>query len=66
MEMSDCTAARVHLVNPLWDPTGGGDLRTIDTWRLLRRHADVRIWTEFDAVACICRGADRAHSRNDA
>ena len=47
MEMSDRTAARVHLVNPLWDPTGGGDLRTIDTWRLLRRHADVRIWTEF-------------------
>jgi len=47
MEMSDRTATRVHLVNPLWDPTGGGDLRTIDTWRLLRRHADVRIWTEF-------------------
>ena len=47
MELSDPTAARVHLINPLWDPTGGSDWRTIDTWRLLRRHAAVRIWTEF-------------------
>ncbi|HMA30224.1 MAG TPA: hypothetical protein VKT00_00255, partial [Casimicrobiaceae bacterium] len=37
----------VHLVNPLWDPSGGADWRTIDTWRLLRPHADVRLWSEY-------------------
>ncbi|MDQ2916194.1 MAG: glycosyltransferase [Pseudomonadota bacterium] len=39
--------ARVHLVNPLWDASGGSDWRTIDTWRLLRPHADVRMWSEY-------------------
>ncbi len=38
---------RVHLVNPLWDPSGGADWRTLETWRLLRAHADVRLWTEY-------------------
>jgi glycosyltransferase involved in cell wall biosynthesis len=37
----------LHLVNPLWDPSGGGDWRTIDTWRLLRDHAEVELWSEF-------------------
>jgi glycosyltransferase involved in cell wall biosynthesis len=39
---------RVHLVNPLWDPNGGADWRTIETWRLLSPHADVRLWSEFE------------------
>ena len=38
---------RVHLVNPMWDASGGSDLRTIDTWRLLRPHADVHLWSEY-------------------
>ncbi|MGE5088658.1 MAG: glycosyltransferase [Candidatus Levyibacteriota bacterium] len=38
---------QVHLVNPLWDPSGGADWRTIDTWRLLRPHARVEMWTEY-------------------
>ena len=38
---------RVHLINPLWDATGGADWRTLDTWRLLRGHADVRLWSEY-------------------
>jgi len=38
---------RVHLVNPLWDASGGSDWRTIDTWRLVRRHADARLWSEY-------------------
>jgi glycosyltransferase involved in cell wall biosynthesis len=37
----------VHLVNPLWDPNGGADQRTIETWKLLRDHADVRVWSEY-------------------
>ena len=27
----------IHLVNPLWDPTGGADLRTVDLYELLCR-----------------------------
>jgi glycosyltransferase involved in cell wall biosynthesis len=41
---------RVHLINPLWNPNGGSDWRTIETWRLLRPHADVRLWTEYAPV----------------
>ncbi|MGH8801044.1 MAG: hypothetical protein ACREX6_01945, partial [Casimicrobiaceae bacterium] len=43
----DPPPARVHLVNPLWDPAGGSDWRTIDTWRLLRDHAEVSLWSEY-------------------
>ena len=39
---------RVHLVNPLWDPHGGSEHRTIDTWRLLSPHCDVRLWSEYE------------------
>lgn len=42
----DPAPPRVHLVNPLWDPAGGSDWRTIDTWRLLRAHAEVLLWSE--------------------
>lgn len=40
--------ARVHLVNPLWDPHGGSEHRTLDTWRLLSPHCDARMWTEYE------------------
>src|SRR5574340_1771274 len=43
----DPPPVHVHLVNPLWDPAGGSDWRTIDTWRLLRDHAEVSLWSEF-------------------
>ena len=42
---------RIHLVNPLWDATGGADWRTIDTWRLLRSCADVQLWSEYAPAA---------------
>jgi glycosyltransferase involved in cell wall biosynthesis len=47
----DRAPTRVHLVNPMWDPNGGSDWRTIDTWRLLRPHADVRIWSEYSPAS---------------
>ena len=40
------SANEIHLVNPLWDPTGGADLRTVDLWKLLRRDHAVRLWSE--------------------
>ena len=39
---------RVHLVKPLWDPHGGSEHRTLDTWRLLSPHCDARMWTEYE------------------
>ncbi|MGC1819334.1 MAG: glycosyltransferase [Casimicrobiaceae bacterium] len=48
-------SALVHLVNPLWDPSGGADWRTIDTWRLLRRHARVDLWSEFEPSPAFTR-----------
>lgn len=47
IEIAPHDLPRLHLVNPLWDASGGADWRTIDTWRLLRRHADVHLWTEY-------------------
>lgn len=38
----------IHLVNPLWDATGGAEARTIDTWRILRHVAPTRLWTEYE------------------
>ncbi len=37
----------VHIVNPLWDACGGADWRSIETWKLLRRECDVRLWSEY-------------------
>ena len=39
---------RLHLINPLRDPNGGADWRTLETWQLLRPHADVHLWTEYE------------------
>lgn len=48
-------SAHVHLVNPLWDSSGGADWRTIDTWRLLRRHARAELWSEFEPSPAFTR-----------
>ena len=40
-------AREVHLINPLWDATGGADLRTVDLHRLLSRDHPVRLWSEY-------------------
>src|SRR4051812_24208669 len=37
----------VHLVNPLWDPNGGADLRTVDLYRLLGGERPVGLWSEY-------------------
>jgi glycosyltransferase involved in cell wall biosynthesis len=38
----------IHLVNPLWDSCGGSEWRAIETWRLLKPHGDVRLWSEYE------------------
>ncbi len=55
--------ARVHLVNPLWDASGGSDWRTIDTWRLLRPHADVRMWSEYSPAPAFAHYAVASFER---
>jgi glycosyltransferase involved in cell wall biosynthesis len=42
---------RVHLVNPLWDPHGGSEHRTLDTWRLLSPYCDARLWSEYEPAS---------------
>jgi glycosyltransferase involved in cell wall biosynthesis len=42
------TRPLIHLINPLWDPNGGADWRTMETWRLLCDAADVQVWSEFE------------------
>jgi glycosyltransferase involved in cell wall biosynthesis len=37
----------IHLVNPLWDPNGGADLRTVDLYKLLGNERPVRLWSEY-------------------
>ncbi len=37
----------IHLVNPLWDPNGGADRRTVDLYKLLGRDHPVRLWSEY-------------------
>jgi glycosyltransferase involved in cell wall biosynthesis len=37
----------IHLVNPLWDPNGGADRRTVDLQRLLGAVRPARIWSEY-------------------
>lgn len=37
----------IHLVNPLWDPHGGADLRTVDLYKLLGDEHPVRLWSEY-------------------
>ena len=44
-------AREIHLVNPLWDATGGADLRTVDLYRLLSSDHPVRLWSEYKVDA---------------
>jgi glycosyltransferase involved in cell wall biosynthesis len=44
------SADAVHFINPLWDPNGGADRRTIATWDLVRERADTHLWSEYDPV----------------
>src|SRR5664279_3800377 len=44
----------VRLVNPLWDPNGGADHRTLETSRLLAEVADVRLWSEYEPAPVFC------------
>jgi glycosyltransferase involved in cell wall biosynthesis len=41
----------VHLINPLWDPSGGSDWRTIEMFKQLREHRQVRLWSRFKPAA---------------
>jgi len=45
--------ATIHFVNPLWDPNGGADLRTLATWALLRERVPSRLWSEYDPAPSI-------------
>lgn len=35
---------RIHLLNPLWDPCGGSERRTLELARMLAPRADVSVW----------------------
>ncbi len=58
--------AEVHLVNPLWDPNGGADRRTVDLYKLLRRDGrSVRVWSEYRVDEAFARlGAQRIRPWN--
>ncbi len=43
----DHRSSVIHLVNPLWDPNGGSDWRTIAVWEMLREQAETKLWTEY-------------------
>lgn len=38
--------ARVHIINPLWDATGGSEWHAVSLFELLAESADVTLWTE--------------------
>jgi glycosyltransferase involved in cell wall biosynthesis len=56
MDLHD-TSATLHLINPLRNPCGGSERRTIDTARLLRAHCDVQVWAARDAAPSLVREA---------
>lgn len=52
-----CARPLVHLVNPLWDASGGADWRTIETWRVLAAGAAAHVWSEYephDVFTSVC------------
>jgi glycosyltransferase involved in cell wall biosynthesis len=53
----------VHLVNPLWDPHGGADHRTLETGRMLADVADVRLWSEYEPAPVFNRTHEIARVR---
>jgi len=38
----------IHLIHSFENPHGGSEQRTLHLYRLLSRHADVRLWCEYD------------------
>jgi glycosyltransferase involved in cell wall biosynthesis len=51
---------RVQLVNPVWGASGRSDGRTLDTWRLLRCHAETRLWSEYSPAPAFAQYPVRA------
>ena len=51
------TDATLHLINPLRNPYGGSERRTIETARLLRRVAPVEVWCARDCAPSLRREA---------
>lgn len=49
--------ATLHLINPLRNPYGGSERRTIETARLLRRVAPVEVWCARDCAPSLRREA---------
>lgn len=43
----------VHLINPLWNATGGSELRTVSLFEALEKEVDVRLWTEYTPDATL-------------
>jgi glycosyltransferase involved in cell wall biosynthesis len=43
----------VHLVNPMWDAAGGSEWRTMELYRSLSRHGEVRIWSEYPVAPAV-------------
>lgn len=39
---------KIHIINPLWDDTGGSELHALSMYDVLKPHADVTLWTEYD------------------
>ncbi len=37
----------IHLINPMWDGSGGSEWRTISLFSLLAEETEVRIWSEY-------------------
>ncbi len=40
-------ARSVHLINPLWNATGGSELRTVSLYNELKASRSVHLWTEY-------------------
>lgn len=45
----------IHLINPMENAVGGSEWRTIELYRLLAPHAEVRIWSESTPDPELCR-----------
>ena len=50
MNIKSSNRDAVHFINPLWDPNGGADRRTIATWQLVREQAETHLWSEYEPV----------------
>lgn len=39
---------KIHIVNPMWDAAGGSEHRAEALYKLLGRHAQVKLWSEYE------------------